>query len=61
MKEGFLFLLSNIVSSILSILICLGIEKLLDFKLSESLSKFLLTCFYLFFLIIIMRTWYKRR
>ena len=61
MKEGLIFLLLNIVSAILNLVLWFSLNKLLDLRLNEKLSDFLFICSYLFFLIIIMRTWYKRR
>lgn len=61
MKEGLIFLLLNIVSAILNLVLWFSLNKLLDLRLNEKLSDFLFICSYLFLYCIIMRNWYKRR
>ena len=61
MKEGLIFLLLNIVSAVLNLVLWFSLNKLLDLRLNEKLSDFFFICSYLFLYYIIMRTWYKRR
>ena len=50
MKEGLIFLLLNIVSAILNLVLWFSLNKLLDLRLNEKLSDFLFICSYLFYI-----------
>lgn len=51
MKEGLIFLLLNIVSAILNLVLWFSLNKLLDLRLNEKLSDFFIYLFLSFFIL----------